>query len=84
MDEVLHLWSGLGYYARARNLQRAAQPIVTQHGRRVPDDARGGHGAAGHRPLDRGRDPRPVRGERIPILDGNVKRVLTRYFGVEG
>jgi len=36
LDEVLHLWSGLGYYARARNLQRAAQAIVAHHGGRFP------------------------------------------------
>ena len=60
LDEVLHLWSGLGYYARARNLQRAAQAIVTRHGGEFPGDARRGDGAARHRPLDGGRDPAAV------------------------
>ena len=57
-DEVLHLWTGLGYYARARNLHRAAQLIRDQHGGEFPQIARGGHGAAGHRALDRRRHPR--------------------------
>ena len=38
LDEVLHLWTGLGYYARARNLQRAARVLVEQHGSEFPDD----------------------------------------------
>jgi A/G-specific adenine glycosylase len=84
LDEVLHLWSGLGYYARARNLQRAAQAIVARHG--------GGFPAAIEQVMDLpgiGRSTAGAilalsRGERHPILDGNVKRVLARCFGVEG
>jgi len=84
LDEVLHLWSGLGYYARARNLQRAAQAVVARHGGQLPgaiDDVMAlpgiGRSTAGAI-LALSRD------ERHPILDGNVKRVLTRCFGVEG
>jgi len=84
LDEVLHLWSGLGYYARARNLRRAAQTIVARHGGEFPRSFEevlalpgiGRSTAAAILALSRG--------ERHAILDGNVKRVLTRYFGVEG
>ncbi|HTV25055.1 MAG TPA: A/G-specific adenine glycosylase [Polyangiaceae bacterium] len=84
IDEVLHLWSGLGYYSRARNLQRAAQRIVAQHGGRLPEDpaalealpgiGRSTAAAIVALSLDR----------RATILDGNVRRVLARYFGIEG
>jgi A/G-specific adenine glycosylase len=84
LDEVLHLWSGLGYYSRARNLQRAAQRVLAEHGGSLPDErdalARlpgiGRSTAAAIIALAHGR--------REPILDGNVKRVLARYFGIDG
>ena len=57
LDEVLHLWSGLGYYARARNLHRAAQAIVQRHGGEFPATLEEVDGAARHRALDRRRDP---------------------------
>jgi A/G-specific adenine glycosylase len=83
-QDVMALWSGLGYYARARNLQRAAQEIVAEHGGRFP-----------RRIEDIGRLPGIGRstaaaiavfafGARAAILDGNVKRVLARVFGIEG
>ena len=56
LDEVLHLWSGLGYYARARNLQRAAIRVCAEHGGRAPAHLRGARRPARHRPLDRGGD----------------------------
>ncbi len=84
LDEVLHLWSGLGYYARARNLHQAARRIVTDHGGRFPErfDAvlalpgigRSTAGAILSLALD----------QRHPVLDGNVKRVLARHFAVTG
>ena len=83
-DEVLHLWSGLGYYARARNLHRAARQIATEHGGRLPEDldqlqclpgiGRSTAGAILALSCDR----------RHPILDGNAKRVLARYRTVPG
>jgi A/G-specific adenine glycosylase len=84
LDEVLHLWSGLGYYSRARNLQRAAQRIVSDFGGQLPEEHErlaqlpgiGRSTAAAILALARGR--------REAILDGNVKRVLARYFGIEG
>jgi A/G-specific adenine glycosylase len=83
-EDVMALWSGLGYYARARNLQRAAQAIVATHGGRFP-----------HRLEDIEALPGVGRstaaaiavfafGARAAILDGNVKRVLARVFGVDG
>ena len=54
-DAVLGAWAGLGYYSRARNLQRAAQRIVAEHAGRLPDTVGGSAGAPGHRPLHGGR-----------------------------
>jgi A/G-specific adenine glycosylase len=83
-DEVLHLWSGLGYYARARNLQRAAQLIVRQHGGEFPATLEEVMALPGIGRSTAGAILALSRGERHPILDGNVKRVLTRYFALEG
>lgn len=81
-DEVLQLWSGLGYYARGRNLLRAAR-LVAERGA-FPDN----HESIGQLP---GVGPSTAAaiavfafGRRAAILDGNVKRVLARHFGVEG
>ncbi len=84
LDEVLHLWSGLGYYARARHLHRAAQQIVRDHGGELPLELAqltrlpgiGRSTAAAILALAHGR--------RATILDGNVKRVLSRAFGIAG
>ncbi len=84
LDEVLHLWSGLGYYARARNLHRAAQAITSQHRGRFPASLAdlqalpgvGRSTAAAILALS-GR-------QRHAILDGNVKRVLARVFAIAG
>ena len=84
IDEVLHLWTGLGYYARGRNLHATAKRIVDEHDSELPHtldaltalpgigrSTAGAILAAGH-------------GIRAPILDGNVKRVLARHFAVAG
>ena len=83
-DDVLHLWTGLGYYARARNLHKAAKAIVAEHHGELPADLNElnalpgiGRSTAGAI-LAQGFDQRAV------ILDGNVKRVLTRHGAVEG
>jgi A/G-specific adenine glycosylase len=83
-DEVLHLWSGLGYYARARNLQRTAQVLVQRHAGEFPQTLDEVVGLPGIGRSTAGAILALSRGERHPILDGNVKRVLTRYFAVEG
>jgi A/G-specific adenine glycosylase len=83
-DDVLTLWSGLGYYSRARNLHRAAQIMVTQYSARLPDD----FGALLALP-GIGRSTAAAIavfafGARHAILDGNVKRLFARRFGIAG
>nr|WP_136251009.1 A/G-specific adenine glycosylase [Ningiella ruwaisensis] len=83
-DEVLHLWTGLGYYARARNLHKAAQQVRDKHGGIFPDDfdlvlALPGIGRSTAAAILSLAENKPY-----VILDGNVKRVLSRYFAVEG
>ncbi len=84
LDDVLALWSGLGYYARAHNLHQAAQRIVAEHGGELPEcialltqlPGIGRSTAAAILAL--------AHGQRQTILDGNVRRVLSRYHGVFG
>ncbi len=83
-DEVLHLWSGLGYYSRARNLQRAAQLIVQEHGGAFPTAFDAVAALPGIGRSTAGAVLALACDQRYPILDGNVRRVLARYFGVEG
>ena len=81
-DEVLRLWSGLGYYARGRNLHAAAKAIVqlgsfpasAEEIEKLPGIGRSTAAAIAAFAF----------GERAAILDGNVKRVLARHFGIEG
>ena len=84
LDEVLHLWSGLGYYARARNLHRAARIVVERHGGEFPETLEEAMRLPGIGRSTAGAILALSRGERHPILDGNVKRVMARYFAVEG
>ncbi len=84
IDEVLHHWSGLGYYARARHLHRAAQIIVTDHAGEFPRSLEAMMALPGVGRSTAGAVLALARGERHPILEGNVKRVLARYFAVEG
>ena len=84
VDEVMALWSGLGYYARARNLHACARMVVGEHAGRFPPDP-----AVIARLPGIGRSTANAIaafcfGVRAPILDGNVKRVLCRHFAVEG
>jgi A/G-specific adenine glycosylase len=84
LDEVLHLWTGLGYYARARNLRRAAQEIVERHGGNFPLSFGEVEALPGIGRSTAGAILALSNEQRHPILDGNVKRVLTRFFGIEG
>jgi A/G-specific adenine glycosylase len=84
LDEVLHHWSGLGYYARARNLHRAAQRIRDVHGGAFPGDLESVVALPGVGRSTAGAILALSRGERHPILDGNVKRVLARWGAVDG
>lgn len=83
-DEVLHLWTGLGYYARARNLLRAARIIVAEHGGEFPDTLEAVQALPGIGRSTAGAILSISKSQRHPILDGNVKRVLTRCFGIQG
>ncbi|MCJ7450887.1 MAG: A/G-specific adenine glycosylase [Steroidobacteraceae bacterium] len=84
LDEVLHLWSGLGYYARARNLHRAAQSVVRECGGRFPEELEQVMRLPGIGRSTAGAILALSSGRRYAILDGNVKRVLARRFGVAG
>lgn len=84
VDEVLHLWSGLGYYARARNLHRAAQQIVERHGGEFPATIEQVEALPGVGRSTAGAILSLSGGQRHAILDGNVKRVLARFEAVEG
>src|SRR5437762_10935862 len=84
VDEVLHLWSGLGYYARARNLHRAAVRIRDDHGGELPREFAQLAALPGIGRSTAGAILALAYGARFPILDGNVRRVLARYFGVAG
>ena len=84
LASVLELWAGLGYYARARNLHRCAQVIVTDYGGGFPKEARVIAGLPGIGRSTAAAISAFAFGTRAAILDGNVKRVLTRCFGIEG
>ena len=84
LDEVLHLWTGLGYYARARNLHKAAQTIVAQHGGEFPTTFAEIADLPGVGRSTAGAVLSLALGQHYPILDGNVKRVLARCYAVEG
>ncbi|MGH8310504.1 MAG: A/G-specific adenine glycosylase, partial [Steroidobacteraceae bacterium] len=81
-DAVLHLWSGLGYYARARNLRRAAREIVRLHRGALPATLPALTALPGIGRSTAGAILALAHGNRHPILDGNVQRVLTRVFAV--
>lgn len=83
-DEVLALWSGLGYYARARNLHAAARQVIAGHAGVFPGDYASLVDLPGVGRSTAAAIAVFARGERRAILDGNVKRVLCRVFGVEG
>lgn len=83
-DEVLHLWTGLGYYSRARNLQKTAQIIQQEHHGELPDTIEALCKLPGIGRSTAGAILSLSMNKRAPILDGNVKRVLCRYFAIEG
>ena len=83
-EEVLAMWSGLGYYARARNLHRCAQAVVDQHAGAFPRSASLLAELPGIGRSTAAAIAAFCFGERVAILDGNVKRVLTRLLAYEG
>jgi len=84
IDEVLHLWTGLGYYARARNLHSAAKRIRDEFNGQFPTEFEAVTSLPGIGRSTAGAILSLSLNERHAILDGNVKRVLARVFGVEG
>lgn len=83
LDEVLAQWSGLGYYARARHLHKAASEIVTQFKGQFPTTRAAWQALPGVGPSTAGAIVAQVLNQREPILDGNVKRVLARAFALD-
>ena len=82
-EDVLRLWAGLGYYARARNFRRAAQTVVREHGGQVPRSAAALAALPGVGPYTAGALRSIAFKEPAAIVDGNVRRVLARLFARE-
>ncbi|GAB4313982.1 MAG: hypothetical protein Kow0059_05460 [Candidatus Sumerlaeia bacterium] len=79
---VVREWEGLGYYARARNLHRAARVIMTQQGGRIPDDERALCALPGIGPYTAAAILSLAFGRPVPVLDANVRRVVRRVLGM--
>lgn len=84
LPDVFALWKGLGYYSRARNLHRAAQAIVEEHGGVLPSSADALLKLPGFGRYTAGAVASIAFGQRAPLVDGNVARVFARIFEVEG
>ena len=84
LDEVFHLWAGLGYYARAKNLHKTAQIILNDYQGKFPTDYDKVIALPGIGRSTAGAILSISTQQHYPILDGNVKRVLSRYFAVPG
>ncbi|MFE8070806.1 A/G-specific adenine glycosylase [Marinobacteraceae bacterium S3BR75-40.1] len=84
VDDVLQYWSGLGYYARARNLHKAAQQVVAKHGGQFPSNQESLEALPGIGRSTAAAIRAQAFHQAATILDGNVKRVLARYHAVEG
>ncbi len=84
LDDVMSHWSGLGYYTRARNLHRCAQRVVARHGGIFPDDPALLADLPGIGRSTAAAIAAFAYGTRAAILDGNVKRVFARVFGIDG
>ncbi|WP_438347651.1 A/G-specific adenine glycosylase [Paenibacillus sp. FA6] len=82
-QDVLKCWEGLGYYSRARNLQYAAQQVLDLHGGQVPSDKESVLALKGVGPYTAGAVLSIAYNQPEPAVDGNVMRVLSRYFLIE-
>lgn len=82
-DELLKLWEGLGYYRRARNLQKAARVLVEKQSGQLPTSATGWRELPGIGPYTAAAIASIAFGEAVAVLDGNVKRVLARLFALQ-
>jgi A/G-specific adenine glycosylase len=82
LDEVLHAWQGLGYYARARNLHACARAVVAQYGGRLPDDPTALRGLPGIGDYTAAAIAAIAFDRRCAAVDGNVERVVARLFAI--
>ena len=83
-DRLMKLWQGLGYYSRARNLQKAARQIMEEHGGRFPHTYEGIRALAGVGDYTAGAISSIAFGLPVPAVDGNVLRVVSRIAGYDG
>jgi A/G-specific adenine glycosylase len=83
LDDVLHAWQGLGYYARARNMHRAAEEIVSRHGGAIPADAEALRALPGIGDYTVAAIRAIAFDQPANVVDGNVERVMARMFAVE-
>ncbi len=83
LDDVIKMWEGLGYYSRARHLHQAAQDLVLNHSGELPRTREGLESIKGIGPYTRGAILSFAFHERAAAVDGNVLRVLSRYFAIE-
>src|SRR5512135_565413 len=83
LDDVLAAWAGLGYYSRARNLHAGAKAVDARFGGALPSSAAELRGVPGIGPYTAGAIASIAFGERAPLVDGNVARVLARVFGID-
>ncbi len=81
-EDVLKAWEGLGYYSRARNLQRAAQIICTEYDGRVPDSVEKLLSLPGIGPYSAAAVASIAYGVRVPAMDGNLYRIFSRLYGI--
>jgi A/G-specific adenine glycosylase len=84
LDSVLRVWEGLGYYSRARNLHRAGQTVVREHGGRLPNTLDGLRSLPGIGAYTAAAIGSIAFGLDVPVVDGNVKRVFARVFDYTG
>jgi A/G-specific adenine glycosylase len=84
LDDVLAAWRGLGYYARARNLHRAAVAVLERHAGRLPEDVDALRALPGFGRYTVGAIASIAFAKEVPLVDGNVARVLARLAGLEG
>ncbi|PHS72777.1 MAG: A/G-specific adenine glycosylase [Cycloclasticus sp.] len=84
LDDVLHFWSGLGYYARARNLHKTAKLVIVNYKGEFPTIVAELISLPGIGRSTAGAIASLAMGQSEPILDGNVKRVLSRFYAIEG
>jgi A/G-specific adenine glycosylase len=82
LEDVLKAWEGLGYYARARNMHAAARQAVTDHAGRLPENYAALRRLPGFGDYTAGAVASIAFGERVPAVDGNVKRVLARLLAI--